>query len=285
VSEPEPAPTLSMREMSGRSGVSEGTLRMWEARHGFPVPYRLPSGHRRYSELDLKRVCSVAAARDQGLSLSTAIERARHVSEEPRPSVYAALRDGFAQLRPQLLPRAALQCLSRAIEDELCAQAERAVLFGCFQRESYYRPVEHRWRELAYTAERAIVLADFPRKRLRTRGPSEIPIRASDPLRREWVLVCDAPQFAVCLAGFERPEDNGAGRQFETIWSIESDIVREAARVCAELTARSAPEAVADLREQLRDPVPPVRDELRTAVELTNRMVLYALSGSRATVA
>ena len=53
------APALSMREMSTRSGVSEGTLRMWEARHGFPVPQRLPSGHRRYSELELRRVRAV----------------------------------------------------------------------------------------------------------------------------------------------------------------------------------------------------------------------------------
>src|SRR5262249_28906591 len=81
---------LSMREMSLRSGVSEGTLRMWEARHGFPIPHRLPSGHRRYSELDLKRVRAIVQDRDQGLSLATAIERARQLSDEPRPSVYSA---------------------------------------------------------------------------------------------------------------------------------------------------------------------------------------------------
>ena len=44
------APGLSIGEIAARSGVAVGTLRMWEARYGFPVPGRLPSGHRRYSE-------------------------------------------------------------------------------------------------------------------------------------------------------------------------------------------------------------------------------------------
>jgi DICT domain-containing protein len=269
---------LSMREMSARSGVTEGTLRMWEARHGFPVPHRLPSGHRRYSELELKRVCSVAAAREHGLSLATAIAQARSISEEVRPSVFAALRDRFPHLQPQLLSKRALLCLSRAIEDEMCARAERGVLFGCFQRERYYRDTEPRWRELARTSERAVVLADFSEKRAGGDGPAEVPIGGHDPLRREWVLVCDAPRFAACLSGVERPTVNGGPRSFETIWTIEALPVREAARVCCELTARSAPELVAGLGERLLDPIPAVRDEVRTAVELTTRMVRYAIS-------
>lgn len=266
--------------MSARSGVSEGTLRMWESRHGFPRPHRLPSGHRRYSELDLKRVCSVASAREQGLSLATAIERARSITDDRQPSVFATLRDGFPHLQPQLLTKAALLCLSRAIEDELVARAQRAVLFGCFQRERFYRGVEPRWRELARTAESAIVLADFPRPRAAGRGPAEVPIGADDPLLREWVIVCEAPQFAACLAGVERPSENGRGsqRRFETIWTVEGAPVREAARVCCELTARTAPKLVAGLVARLGDPVPAVRNEQRTAVELSTRVVRYALS-------
>jgi MerR family transcriptional regulator, light-induced transcriptional regulator len=258
-----------MREMSARSGVTEGTLRMWESRHDFPVPRRLPSGHRRYSELDLKRVRSVAAARDQGLSLATAIERARQITDGPRPSVFAALRDGFPHLQPQLLRRNALLCLSRAIEDELCARGQRAVVFGCFQHEPAYRAAEPRWRELARTAERTVVLADFRRTRFDERGPCEVPLHPSDPLMREWVVVCEAPQFAACLAGFERPRDRLAARRFETVWTVEGAAVREAANVCCELTARSAPELVDDLHERLADPWPAARDELRTAIGLT----------------
>ena len=177
--------------MSARSGVSEGTLRMWEARHGFPVPQRLPSGHRRYSELELKRVRAVLEGREQGLSLTTAIARARQLSDGPRPSVFSALRDSFPHLQRQLLPKRALASLSHAIEDESCSRSERPVLFGCFQRERFYRQAEPRWREIARTAELAVALADFPRKRRPAGGPAEVPIRRRDPLMREWVVVCE----------------------------------------------------------------------------------------------
>jgi DICT domain-containing protein len=268
-----------MREMSARSGVAEGTLRIWETRHHFPVPQRLPSGHRRYSELDLKRVLAVVQARERGLSLATAIEHARHISESPRPSVFARLRERFPHLHAELLPKRALVHISHAIEDECCARAERPLLFGCFQHERFYRTAEPRWREMAQTAERAIVLADFARERRPHGGPAEVPIRNIEPLLREWVLVCEADGFAACLAGFERPGTPAIQRRFETLWSAEREVVREAARACCELVDGRAPELVAGVGERLRDPLPPTREEVRTVVELTTRIVLYAAAG------
>ena len=272
------APGLSMREMSARSGVSEGTLRMWEARHRFPVPQRLPSGHRRYSELDLKRVRAVLQDREQGLSLATAIERARQLSDGPRPSVFTALRDGFPHLHPQLLPKPALDNLSHAIEDEAFSRGERPVMFGCFQHERFYRQAEARWRDMARTAELAVVLADFRRKRRPKRAPAEVPIEDADPLMREWVVVCEAPGFAACLAGYERPGQDPGNRSFETIWSAERAVVRQAARTCCGLTARTAPELVDGLRSRLEEPLPAPGDELRLVIELTTRIVQYAAS-------
>ncbi|HEY2317872.1 MAG TPA: MerR family transcriptional regulator, partial [Solirubrobacteraceae bacterium] len=78
-------PGLSIGQVAAQTGVAEGTLRMWEARHGFPTPQRLASGHRRYSADDLERVVSVARARAAGLSLEAAIARARRLDTEPRP--------------------------------------------------------------------------------------------------------------------------------------------------------------------------------------------------------
>lgn len=265
--------------MSARSGVAEGTLRIWEARHNFPVPQRLPSGHRRYSELDLKRVLAVVQARERGLSLASAIEYARGLSDAPRPSVFGRLRERFSQLHPELLPKRALVRISHAIEDECCARGERPLLFGCFQRERFYRDAEPRWREMAQTAERAIVLADFPRERRPRGGPAEVPIGAGEPIVREWVLVCEAAGFAACLAGFEPPGTPASQRRFETVWSAERKVVREAALVCSELVAGRSPELVAGVAEQLREPPPPIREELRTVVELTTRIVLYATAG------
>jgi DICT domain-containing protein len=268
-----------MREMSARSGVAEGTLRIWEARHNFPVPQRLPSGHRRYSELDLKRVLAVVQARERGLSLATAIEHARYLTEAPRPSVFARLRERFVHLHPELMPKQALVHISHAIEDECSARGERPLLFGCFQHERFYRQAEPRWRQMSQTAERAIVLADFPQERRPRGGPPEVPILSTDPLMREWVLVCEADGFAACLAGFEPPGAPGGPRRFETIWSAEREVVREAARACCELIDARAPDLVAGVAERLRDPLPSTREELRTVLELTSRIVLYAAAG------
>jgi len=272
------SPGLSMREMSARSGVSEGTLRMWEARHRFPVPHRLPSGHRRYSELDLRRVRAVLQDREQGLSLATAIGRARRLSDGPRPSVFTALRDGFPHLHPHLLPRSALDNISHAIEDEAFSRGETPVMFGCFQHERFYRQAEARWRDMARTAELAVVLADFRRKRRQKGAPAEVPIQDTDPLMREWVVVCEARGFSACLVGYERPGQDAGHRSFETIWSAERAVVREAARTCCGLTARTAPELVDGLHSRLEEPLSAPGDELRVLSELTTRIVEYAAS-------
>jgi DICT domain-containing protein len=263
--------------MSARSGVSEATLRMWELRHGFPTPLRRSSGHRRYSELDLVRVRAVLRARESGLSLQAAIDLASGQTDEQPPSVYAALRERFPTLEPQLLSKRGLLAMSHAIEDESMARAERPLLFGCFQRERFYRQSEERWRELGRTAERALVLADFRRLRRPRHAPLEVPIRASEPVGREWVIVCESPGFAACLAGWERPHASPAARAFEALWTVEAPAVRLAAQVCWRLASQTAADAVADLRERLYD-TPVIREhELRTAVQLSTRMVSYAV--------
>ena len=268
---------MTMREMSARSGVSEATLRMWELRHGFPSPQRRASGHRRYSELDLARVRAVVRARESGLSLQAAIELASDQADTQPPSVYAALRERFPALEPQLLPKRGLLAMSHAIEDESMARAERPLLFGCFQRERFYRQSEERWRELARTAQRAVVLADFRRVRRPRHAPLEVPIRPSEPVGREWVIVCESPSFAACLAGWERPDEGNGGRAFESLWTVEAPAVRLAAQVCWRLASQAASDGLADLRERLYDAPVTREHELRSAVQLSTRMVRYAV--------
>jgi DNA-binding transcriptional MerR regulator len=269
-----------MREMSARSGVSEATLRMWEVRHGFPQPQRVPSGHRRYSEQDLARVRAVVRGRERGLSLQAAIELARDAGDQQAVSVYASLRSRYPQLEPQLLSKRAMLWMSRAIEDECLARAERPLLFGCFQRERFYRASEGRWRELARTAERAVVLADFNRAREPKKGPVEVPIRGSDPVAREWTIVCESPSFGAVLTGWERPREGSGPRMFEAAWTIEAPAVRLAAQVCLRLAAAGAPARLDGLDERL-DSTPVAREqELRSAIQLSTRMVQYAASAS-----
>jgi DNA-binding transcriptional MerR regulator len=267
---------LTMREMSARSGVSEATLRMWELRHGFPQPQRRSSGHRRYAERDLAQVRAVLRARESGLSLQAAIALASGQEAESAPSVFAALRERVPGLEVQLLSRRAMLVMSHAIEDECLARAERPVLFGCFQRERFYRASEARWRELASTAERAVALADFRRVRRPRGAPLEIPIPAGEPLRREWAIVCESPSFGACLAGWERPREEAGERLFEAVWTVEAPAVRRAAQVCWRLASQASPGLLAELTERLDDAPVTREHELGSAVQLSMRMVRYA---------
>ncbi len=69
-------PSISIGELAARTGVTAGTLRMWESRHGFPRPTRRVSGHRRYTERDCVVVGEVARLRAGGASVPTAIAHA-----------------------------------------------------------------------------------------------------------------------------------------------------------------------------------------------------------------
>src|SRR5215208_1482549 len=107
---------LPIGELVARTGLSEGTLRMWERRHGFPLPRRRPSGHRRYDESDVELIRRVARHRDAGLSLPAAIARARDSVSDVERSVFAGMRRRHPELQPVRLRKAVLLALSRAIE-------------------------------------------------------------------------------------------------------------------------------------------------------------------------
>jgi MerR family transcriptional regulator, light-induced transcriptional regulator len=271
---------LSIRTVASETGVTEGTLRMWETRYGFPVPERLPSGHRRYTHDDVARVRQIARDRESGLSMKAAIDRARELSSEPEVSVFAGVRRRRPDLQPYVLPKRTLVGLSHAIEDECAARAERPVLFASFQRERFWRDAEPRWRDLARTAHSAIVFADFDAAKVPDDPtvPVEIPIDRSDPFGREWSLVCDAPDYAAFLAGWERPgqDDVADGdRRFETIWSVEPQLVREAAKIAAGFVERVRPDLLKRFLPRLRDAPAASGEDVRAACALASRMVAY----------
>jgi DICT domain-containing protein len=275
---------LSIREVARETGLSEGTLRMWETRYAFPVPQRLPSGHRRYTNDDIVQVRQVARDREAGLSMKAAIDRARELASEPEVSIFAGVRRRRPDLQPYLLPKRTLIGLSHAIEDECAARAQRPVLFASFQRERFWRDAEPRWRDLATTAHSAIVFADFAKARVPDEkgAPIELPIERGDPFGREWSLVCDAPEYAAFLVAWERPGQDGTpdgDRRFEAVWSVEPSLVREAARISAGFVERSDPELLGRFLPRLRDTPPPSGDELRLVGALTNRMVAYVGEG------
>jgi MerR family transcriptional regulator, light-induced transcriptional regulator len=267
---------LAIGELVARTGLSEGTLRMWERRHGFPRPQRLPSGHRRYRESDVELLTRVVRERAAGLSLPAAIARAEESAVEVEPSIFAGLRRRRPELQPVRLRKPALLALSRAIEDESCSRAERPLLVGSFQRERFYRQSQRRWREYARTADLTIVFADFERPSLPAQGPIELPIDRSRPLAREWAVVCEAPGHAACLAAMEiakaRPHSDAA-REFDVLWSVEPALVRAASEIGLGLARQAAPKLGERLAARLSSPppVPPSGDQLRLATAIATR--------------
>lgn len=275
---------LTIGQLAERTGVSQSTLRIWEERHAFPTPKRLPSGHRRYSPVDVEAVRQVVGERERGVSLSAAVARVVAARERPSRSIFAGVRHGTPGLEPRLFDTRSMLCLSRAIEDECLAQGERPLLIGSFQEERTYRRSEERWRRLAAGAKLTVAFADFPSPRDDGTGPFELPIERADPLAREWAVVCRGETFGVALSGWERPrEESGpGGRAFEAVWSVRPDFVDGACRVAAELAERSSPTAAERIARELEGG-PRHAAELDGVVSLTNRMLAYVTSSERPT--
>jgi hypothetical protein len=68
-------------------------------------------------------------------------------------------------------------------------------------------------------------------------------------------------------------------RRFETIWSVEPQLVREAARICGGLVERTDRDLLGRFLPRLRDTPPPSAEDLRLVGALTNRMVAYVGQG------
>jgi DNA-binding transcriptional MerR regulator len=271
-------PQFTTAQLAERTGVPAATLRMWETRHGFPTPVRLPGGHRRYSECDVELVLAVRRHRDEGLSLAAAIARATSARPDHPESIFAGLRERRPDLHPIVLHKPALLELTRAIEDEHCARASAGTLIGSFQSARFYRQSERRWVELARTARIAVALADFDAPRHRADAPYEIPVRREHPLAREWAIVFSAPAASSCMAAWEIPAVEtvpDAGRRFEVVWSPEPEIAQAAVEVAAELVTSLSPEVGSLLQEAIDQPVEPSTPELRSAGALAHRMLAY----------
>jgi MerR family transcriptional regulator, light-induced transcriptional regulator len=273
----DPDDGLAIGELAERTGVPAATLRSWETRYGFPRPRRLDGGHRRYHPGDVELIGAVLRQRAAGLSLEAAIAQATARGTESEPSVYAGLRRRQPGLAPQVVRKSTLLALTRAMEDEYCARAERAVLFASFQRQRYYRSSRRRWTELARTALVTTVFADFTTPPTPGAALLEVPVPDGAPLRREWTLVCSAADYPACLTAWEFPGQDGVpdrDRRFEALWTLSPAAVRDAATICAQLAEQFAP-GLRLLDRLPPDPPPPVSADLQRATSLLARMISY----------
>jgi DICT domain-containing protein len=273
---------LAIKDVSERTGLAPGTIRMWEQRYGVPEPARADSGYRVYSPEDVELLRRAVALRARGLSVPAALERARSLSAPTdRPSLYGALASGETPIAPQVLRKRSLIAISHAIEDETLARAAGPVVFAAFQRTRFFEVERHRYRRLAERADAAVVFADFPVARVPGDGPAEIPIAPDAALGNEWAVIVDAPGYAACLLGWERPRtaaeerDPELERRFEAVWTLDPAVVRRASLVACQLTRPAAPALADQIERTLADRPLAIESPAPGLSALANRMVAY----------
>jgi DICT domain-containing protein len=219
----------------------------------------------------------VERQRRNGSTLEAALTRARDSAGLQRSSLFATLAAAMPHMAPAVLTKRTMLAISRAIEDEAAARAERPVFVGSFQDARFWRASCHRWRDLAGGAEATAVLAGF--RQSRRNGPLfEVALRPGTPVLREWAVVCDSPTFAACLVGIEQlgPRRTiDAKRVFEALWTVEPLAVRETARAGFALATDRYPAVAAALGSRLQEPVRATYDSIRTATVVTNRIIAY----------
>ena len=259
--------------LAERTGTTPGVLRTWENRYGFPSGRRTASGHRRFSDADVRQVLEVLELREGGLPLQVAIETAVRRAEssatagEAVESVHAALVDRFPGLRPLRLSRRALIAASYAIEDEALARADHPLVLGAFQQGHHFDRVRRRWDELARTASWSAVLADFAgdggeRSARDASGPVLCQLDERSPLLREWTVVTVSESRAAVLSAWEVPSADGSTTSsYESVISTRRPVATAAGRVLVSAAARSGADVPADVARLLGDPADRVGGE------------------------
>ncbi len=270
---------LTIGDLADRTGLSTSVLRMWETRHGFPVPRRLASGHRRYTDADVDLVQRVLRRRASGIRLEAAIVETASTRPPTTPSIFADLRRRHPGLAVHRLKKSTLIAVSRAIEDECCATADRPILFGAFQRRDFYAPSAPRWIELARVARSAIVFAhDWDGSADDAHGPLRATLADDAPMHREWAVVCDALDTTACLTAWELPgqiDVPDRERVFEAIWTVDPAAVRDASRVAAQVALDAGVVAARPLVEELVEPPAAGEASIAAVTALFNRIVAY----------
>lgn len=103
--------SVSIGGVAEATGLSVEVIRIWERRYGFPVPVRLPSGHRRYRAEDLRRLRLLSLALAKGHRPAQVVplpeEELRSLLERPESDTVASLLEAVkamdsAELRRRL---------------------------------------------------------------------------------------------------------------------------------------------------------------------------------------
>jgi DNA-binding transcriptional MerR regulator len=116
---------LKTTEAAAMLDIGPGTLRAWERRLGFPQPERSPGGHRCYRHGE---VAALRAALEKGLSISSAVARARAALAADTDSLVAALLAYDLERADRAIETTlALRSVERSVEEVMLPGLERIV--------------------------------------------------------------------------------------------------------------------------------------------------------------
>ena len=225
---------------------------MWEARHGFPRAERLPSGHRRYPQRGGRaRARGGARARRRPVAGGGRGAIRRRTPRGPRD---LDLRRACAAAAPSCSPTPSPSGCSWPCPTRSRTSARRAASGpSCWAPSSASGSTGRPSRAGASSPARRNSRSRWPtssgRPRRRT-ARSRCRSSATTRWRASGPSSATRPGFAACLAGRERQVTGE--RIFEMLWSVEPEVVRDAALIGLDLAkARRA----RDRRARARAPV------------------------------
>lgn len=164
-------------------------------------------------------------------------------------SVVTEVLQSFPEKRPQLYFKSSLIALSHAMEDQVLAAGEDALVIASFQREKFYKQEAHRYLKIGQKCSQVYVLAapesDFDNS---SEVYEKVAFSLDDPLTQEWHLVVIAPNYTSCLVcrektcidAVEAVMDNS--RRFEGIWTCEQKVSKKAAMILLQRILHYRPE-------------------------------------------
>jgi DNA-binding transcriptional MerR regulator len=116
---------LKTTEAAALLNIGPNTLRTWERRFGFPQARRSPGGHRAFPHGE---VAALRAALEEGLSVSSAVARARATLAADTDSLVGALLAYDRESADRAIETSlALRSLERSVEEVMLPGLERIV--------------------------------------------------------------------------------------------------------------------------------------------------------------
>lgn len=176
-------------------------------------------------------------------------------------SVLEELLHALPLLRTQIYFKSSLTALSHAMEDQVLAGTEAALVIACFQRERFYRQEAHRYRRISNKTDQVYVLA-APETEFQNSSQIQeaIAFEPDDGLAKEWHLVVLAPNYSTCLVCREKEgapvkasdlPSMDQSRRFEGIWTFDRQVSSTVARLLLERVRVYRPDLEAKIQQAI----------------------------------